>query len=116
MKKSEARLYRIVFKVIPTPKHPLYWEIQCGLLHVWLFDESPHDAADRAASMVQALPYEFMDATEDKVASALIKIDDPSQMPPDYQAIIDLAGMAGVAFYLTAYETGTDEEKVRGFY
>ncbi|MFZ1219413.1 MAG: hypothetical protein WAO00_08970 [Chthoniobacterales bacterium] len=55
---ERATLYRVNVKVRALPGHPLYWDCQCGILCIWLFANSPGDAAERVAAIVAVLPYE----------------------------------------------------------
>lgn len=51
-------LYRIAFKVKPTPAHPKYGEIKFGFLQMLLFDFFSRTAADTAEEILKRLPWE----------------------------------------------------------
>ena len=36
----------------------MFWEVEFGYLMIWLFDDSPDLAAQRASDIVELLPYE----------------------------------------------------------
>lgn len=53
-------LYRIAFKVRPTPKHPNYWEMAYGILHLILFDDNRTSVIERASAIMAQFPYEVV--------------------------------------------------------
>jgi len=55
---ANAALHRVLLKVRPLPGHPLFWQMQFGLLRMWLFANSDEDAAGRAMKIIAQLPYE----------------------------------------------------------
>ena len=56
------KLHQVTFKVRPSTRHPLFHEWDHGFLNVWLFADSDADAADRAFTIVEQLPYELAEA------------------------------------------------------
>jgi hypothetical protein len=56
----KTRLYRFIFGVRPTPKHPKFNTITHGLAHIYLFEETLDAANAKATSLIEALPYELV--------------------------------------------------------
>jgi hypothetical protein len=55
-------MVQIVFRAIPAPVHPAYFEMGPGYLHIILFDKDHNMAAERAKWIAAGLPYEYVDA------------------------------------------------------
>jgi hypothetical protein len=97
------KLYRVALKVRPSTAHPLYWQIQFGYLLVWLLDDSPQVAGERAAAILESLPYERIGARVSVVAADNL----PKQ--PEFERCAHAAKEVGVAFFFVASATGADE-------
>lgn len=103
---SQPKLFCVEIKVDVKPQHPRFFEIQFGVLYVWLFDETPDTVINRATDFVALLPYEV--------------IGEPKLVCSDRNAVNesadchwmangeDEAKNIGVGFYLAAAETGKD--------
>lgn len=100
--KPELKLFRIIFRVRPTPEHPLFWELQCGLLNIWLFDADPEVAAKRAQGITEQLPYELIG---EKVRVIL----DKGERLPEIQQGEAQARLAGIGIFLVCFKVGQDE-------
>lgn len=97
-------LYRVVVKVRPTPRHPLYWDVQFGHLLVCLPAESPADAVRRACSIVDQLPY-------DRVGPSVTVHQAQPVSPKPFERCERDARAIGVSLCLVACATGVDEEE-----
>ena len=51
-------LFDIFLRVKPTHRHPLYGEMEYGLLHLFLYAPDSNEAMGRAVSIAAALPFE----------------------------------------------------------
>lgn len=52
------QLFRVVFEVKLTSKHPMFFNAGDGFFSIWLFDESKESAVLRAALIIEQLPFE----------------------------------------------------------
>ncbi len=98
-------IYRLCYKVRPSPKHPRYYEIQFGFLSLFLLDETSANAQKRASAILDQLPYE---CASDMVAVYSEQGD--YELPPAW--LVDCRVMAyrySFSFYFEAWEVGTEE-------
>lgn len=63
-------LYTVLFSVSLAPGHPLLFEAGDGEVIVFIFAESPQDAAEKAAEIVACLPYDNKTGVNAKVVEA----------------------------------------------
>ena len=57
---AELHLYRVSWKVRPTPRNPAYFMASCGLLFLYLLDDSMEPAVKRALGIAGNLPFELV--------------------------------------------------------
>jgi hypothetical protein len=100
-------LFRIVFKVRPTPVHPKYREIAFGVLCVWVFAEGPTAADERARGIMAHLPFD--------VIGGMAWASEASAYPRSMKWAVELkkaeksAEMLGVGFHLFGWPIGADD-------
>ena len=97
-------LYRIVLKVRPDPKHPMFWDIEGAFLSVWIFSTSANDAGDRAKTIVEQLHWELVGCE-----CLVTRITEPSFRPEFARCERD-ARAVGLALFVDAWRPGVDEE------
>jgi len=96
-------LYRVDLKVRPDKRHPMFWDVEFGYLCLWLFGESPEDAGERAALIVEQLPYE---RTDDRVTIHEDTLGARNQFEKQYST----ARSVGLALLLVGCATGADHQ------
>lgn len=114
---EQATLYSLDIKVRPLPGHPLYWECQCGILRIWLYGNSPEDAARRLELIMAALPYDRVgseavvsEASGDNSSAQADSTDGPSVLMREQCAIREqLARQTGLSMLLIAVAVGGDD-------
>jgi hypothetical protein len=52
--------FQVLLRVKPTHRHPLYGEMEYGILHLFLYAPDSNDAMDRGAAIAAALPFESL--------------------------------------------------------
>ena len=92
-----ARIHRAWFKVRLAPAHPLYFELQHGLLALFVIASSPENAQENAAAIVRLLPYEMIGV------AGPVDVD-----PTDLDSVIDQVEALGFAMKLIASPTGSE--------
>jgi hypothetical protein len=113
------QLYRVGFKVRPTPGHPKYWEWAFGFLGIFLHADSPEEAARRATALVDILPLDQENEGEAFRILPYERVGDEIQIETDFDTTEEVlawqdhgprqAGEIGLALRLHACVTGTDE-------
>lgn len=107
---SEMHVYRIRWKVRPTPRHPAYFSFECGLLSVWLLDSDPEQAAIRAHTLAECLPFELVGECW---------VDEWNGNPPDPQNPLAAQNVAAIketleaaaGIYFAGMEVGADADR-----
>jgi hypothetical protein len=106
-------LYRIAFKVRPSVKHPLYWEMQYGILHLLLIDDTRANVVARATAIIAQLPYEIIgDETgvfenEDKTSAEQLTERGLGLLVDNFL----MAAKFGFSSFLMAVKIGEDGEE-----
>lgn len=102
------KLFRVTFKVKPSPKHPAYWELQFGYLHLFLFDDHQPRAFERARVIVEQLPFENVGSH----AVTYLDAEATGLGDESIDWIVMCIGQAtrfGFHYFFEAWEVGTDE-------
>ena len=86
--------------VKPRVEHPLFWEWDTGILTMLIADRNASRAADRAARMIQALPYEW--------TGQIAAIADELPKSKEAEAGYKLAGLVGLVLWLDIAGLGED--------
>jgi hypothetical protein len=106
-------LYRVSLKVRPVKEHPMFWEVEFGTLHVWLWGDTPEDAGERAVTIVEQLPYERFGKTETWQESwpATVRLAESHKPtdPPEFEKHYQEARSLGIGICLDFCPTGIDE-------
>jgi len=98
-------LFMVRFKVRPTVKHPLYWEMELGFLMAWCFDTAGEDALHRMTAIIDQLPFELIGDGSATVFSGHDAVDSEVK-----QMKADEARAIGVSFTVFAARTGEMSE------
>lgn len=80
----------------------MYWDLQFGYLQVWIYADSPDDAADRVWHIVEQLPYE-------RVGTLVSVHLDKQPVIPEFEAGERMASSLGIGLFFGACVTGVDE-------
>lgn len=98
-----VRLYRVWFRVRPSTRHPLFFEIQHGILVIYIFASSLDHAHQDALTILRVLPYEIVGETN--------RVDEePHEGAEDWEkGTRAQAGGTGLAIRLLHVPTGADE-------
>jgi hypothetical protein len=105
-------IYSNEFKVVLKESHPKFFELEYGLLHVWVCAESPEAALERSKAIVEQLPYEILGSNA-RVSWGPLPITE--KMDEIFAAKAAEAKTLGMAIFLCARlrGQGTEEEKNR---
>ena len=101
---NKQRLYRCQIPVRPSLAHPKYWEVQSAYLLLFLYAESPEDAADKAVTIAEQLPYEL------PRSSAKISLQEKPPHQPELESTAECARQCGLGLFLVAMPPGSDDE------
>lgn len=94
------KLRSVKFNVLPKLDHPSYFQIERGVLGIFVFADSDDSALDRAQKFVDLLPFE-RDAGQPS---------DPNEIPDKafVRAMSDYVLRYGFGQYLATQEVGSD--------
>lgn len=102
---NTPQLFQIFFKVRPAIGHPLYYDIQYGVLTVFCYGLTIEEAATFASEMVEVLPYEIIGENPTGMLSNAKNEDKEWKKTAAAEA-----RQIGVAFRLHCVETGMGDE------
>lgn len=61
----------------------MFWEVQFGVMHAWLFADDPEDAGQRAINIAEELPYEPFVKREAQPQTWSVTIRPPQPSDPE---------------------------------
>jgi hypothetical protein len=113
---NSVKLYRAWMKVRPSVEHPLFFDVQFGILTLWLFASDSNSAANRAVQFADLLPFELVTLKEqgsfsseaDEQCQVLTNCDGDNP-PADLRQQHAEALKVGFAIHFAAWTVGSDE-------
>lgn len=78
MSLPKLELHCVTYTVKPEPSHPLFWEMQFGLLHIYIHAADLDDAVERSREILELLPFEQIGTTASVLAPNAINRAAPS--------------------------------------
>ena len=111
--REKYQLFIAKMKVKPSPAHGLFYEMEFGVLHLWLYAESSGDAAKKATAIARELPYdliEFPGPEGQRLARAHLAKDaiPPAAWEQRYEAAAANAKDTGIGVMIAIVGTGAD--------
>jgi hypothetical protein len=104
------KLYQVCLKVRPSKDHPKFFEAKFGYLSIFLFGESPDDAAERAVTITEQLPYERVNNQETWQESWRVSVSlAGGSKGPEFREIEQRARDVGIGVCLHYCVMGVDE-------
>ena len=108
-------LWRVDVLTKPSPDHPKYWQIESGVLSVFIFAASGQDAHEKTTRVIELLPYEV--TSSEYVVDDVTNEEDSIPAGPEACPTADKAQLKagrnraleiGLGLYWLALATGTD--------
>ena len=102
---AALKLFHSRMWVKPTPGHPRYWEVEFGILHIWIYAESTSQAHSFVSHINAILPYQLS-----KSRYLISEVEEPLNpaMQWNFKISVVAASLAGLVICLEPWETGKE--------